>query len=53
MELSILLVILALLACPICMGVMTWMMNRNMDNHAKHEKIDHSVEAEHVELNKK
>lgn len=53
MELSTLLLILAILAYPICMGVMMWTMNKNMANHAMQEKFDHSVHAEHIEMNKK
>ena len=35
MELSTLLLVLAILACPISMGVMMWTMNKNMggDSH--------------------
>ena len=35
MELSTILIIVAALACPIAMGVMMWMMNKNMggDSH--------------------
>jgi len=35
MELSTILVFVAVLACPIAMGVMMWMMNKNMsgDSH--------------------
>jgi len=46
MELSTLILILAILACPICMSVMMWMMNKNMDN--RHMKSDDSVHADHV-----
>ncbi len=48
MELSTLILILAILACPICMGVMMWMMNKNMDNRQMPMKSDDSVHAGHI-----
>lgn len=36
MELSTILLALAVLACPITMGVMMWRMNKNMDGQHGH-----------------
>jgi len=36
MELSTILIIVAALACPIAMGVMMWMMNKNMGGDSHH-----------------
>jgi hypothetical protein len=47
MELNTLLLILAVLICPICMGVMMWMMNKNMDERRRHTKSDDSVDSVH------
>jgi hypothetical protein len=43
MELSTLLLALAILACPICMGVMMWIMNRNMGSQQNHSMSDHTA----------
>ena len=49
MELSaLLLVVLALLICPISMSVMMWSMNTKDDDNM-HMKPDDSVLAEHTE----
>lgn len=48
MELSTLLLILAILACPICMGIMMWMMKKNMGDHHAPMKSDDSIHVEHV-----
>ena len=42
MELSTILLIVAALACPIAMGVMMWMMNKNMggDSHTSMSGTD-------------
>ncbi len=36
MELSTILIVVAALACPIAMGVMMWMMNKNMGGDSHH-----------------
>jgi len=48
MELSTLLLLLAIFVCPISMGIMMWKMNKNMDNHHTHMKSDGSVHTDHV-----
>lgn len=45
MELSTLLLILAILACPICMDTMMWMMNKNMGNDQMCMKSEDSAHA--------
>lgn len=42
MELSTILIIAAVLACPIAMGLMMWMMNKNMggDSHSSMPGMD-------------
>ena len=43
MELSTILVIVAALACPIAMGVMMWMMNKNMSGQQDHSTMGHTA----------
>ena len=45
MELSTLLLILAVLICPISMGIMMWMMNRNMSGQQDHSMPGHTSHA--------
>lgn len=45
MELSTLLLFLAILICPISMGIMMWKMNKNDDRHM-HTKSDDSVNSD-------
>ena len=42
MELSTILIVAAVLACPIAMGLMMWMMNKNMggDSHQSMSSTD-------------
>jgi len=42
MELSTILILVAVLACPIAMGLMMWMMNKNMggDSHQSMSNTD-------------
>ena len=42
MELSTILIVAAVLACPIAMGLMMWMMNKNMggDSHQSTSSTD-------------
>ena len=43
MELSTLLLLLAILVCPISMGIMMWKVNKNMDDrHMKSDQLTHS-----------
>jgi uncharacterized protein YlxW (UPF0749 family) len=43
MELNTLLLFLAILACPLCIGTMMWMMNRNMGGQQNHSMSDHTM----------
>ena len=47
MELNSLLLLLAVLICPISMGIMMWKMNKNMD-HSKHLESGDSAHADHM-----
>ena len=48
MELNTLLLLLAVLVCPITMGIMMWRMNKNMNHHHTHMKSDDSAHADHM-----
>ena len=52
MELSNLLLLLAILICPISMGIMMWKMNKNMDHRHMHMKSDDSTHAGHIKKSK-
>ncbi|HEX6383253.1 MAG TPA: hypothetical protein VF177_01155 [Anaerolineae bacterium] len=49
MELSTLLLLIGVLACPIAMGVMMWMMNRNMEEQPGQTMSGHTSEADRLE----
>jgi hypothetical protein len=53
MELNTLLLILAVLICPISMGIMMWKMNKNMDNRHTNMKSDDSTHADHMKESEK
>ena len=40
MQLTTLLPLLAILICPITMGIMMWKMKKNMDAHSSHQMHD-------------
>ena len=46
MELNSLLLLIAVLICPIFMGIMMWRMNKNMDDRHMHMKSDESAHAD-------
>lgn len=48
MELSTLLLFLAILVCPISMGIMMWKMNKNTGNRHMNMKSDDSSRADHM-----
>ncbi len=48
MELSTLLLFLAILICPISMGIMVWKMNKNMEDRHRHMNSDDSVHADNI-----
>jgi hypothetical protein len=53
MELNTILLIAAVLICPISMGIVMWKMNKNMDNRHMHTKSDDSAHAEHIKKSEK
>ncbi len=48
MQLNTVLPLLAILICPIVMGIMMWRMNKNMDNKQTHMKSDDSARDDHI-----
>ncbi len=48
MEFNSLLLHVAILICPISMGIVMWKMNKNMDDHHVHIKSDDSVHVDHI-----
>ncbi len=48
MELSRLLLFLAILICPISMGIMMWKMNKNMDDRHMNMKPDDPAHVDHI-----
>jgi hypothetical protein len=52
MELNTLLVLLAILVCPISMGIMMWRMNKNMDDRHMHMKSDDSTHDAYIKTEK-
>jgi hypothetical protein len=53
MELNTILLIAAVLICPISMGIMMGKMNKNMDNRHMPTKSDDSVHTEHIKKSEK
>lgn len=49
MDTSTLFIALAALACPIAMGLMMWMMNKNMSEHPDHATPGDVSEKERLE----
>lgn len=49
MEPATLLLLVGVLACPIAMGVMMWMMNKNMSDHQSHSTTDDSSESDQLQ----
>ena len=48
MELSTLLLFLAILICPISMGIMMWKMNKNKDDRQMRMKPDDKMHPGHI-----
>ncbi len=48
MQLITWLPLLAVLICPIVMGIMMWRMNKNMDDRHMNMKSDDSAHVEHI-----
>lgn len=49
MQLSTILIFAAVLACPIAMGVMMWMMNKNMSGGQDHSTMGHTAHISEAE----
>ena len=49
MNLNTVLLILAVLVCPITMSIMMWRMNKNMDDRQMHMKSNDSIHSNHTE----
>ena len=52
MNLNTVLLILAVLVCPITMSIMMWMMNKNMDDRHMHMKSNNSIHSAHPKTEK-
>lgn len=53
MEISTLLLIVAFVACPLAMGAMMWMMNRQMNERSGHTANDRMSSAARLEALRK
>lgn len=53
MEFSTLLLIVAFVACPLAMGAMMWMMNRQMNERSGHTASDRTSSAARLEALRK
>ena len=53
MQLITWLPLLAVLICPIVMGIMMWRMNKNMDDRHMDMKSDEQAHVEHIKTSEK